>query len=278
MAVMSPGAAFAPVEVARGVTVEERWQQTGECAQADSPAHVFVLQTMPVARAQQRWEGTRREGAMSAGELAVLPAGLPMRWGWNGPVQSLHVSIDARRADVLAAEFAGRPNVELPPSFVIDDAATRHLLQTLRMEAISGTDPLKCEQLIQILLSRLGLRRRQSVRPPAGGLPETRLNAVMDWVEDNLEQRISVSDMAAVAGVETSWFTRLFTRAVGRSPYRYVLERRVLHAQHAIRAGGSLASVAGMFGFVDQAHLTRHFRDIVGHTPGAWAQKARRPA
>jgi AraC family transcriptional regulator len=278
MAVISPGDAFAPVEVARGVVVEERVQQAGGCEQADSSQHAIILQSVPVTRAQQRWEGTSREGAMSAGEVAVLPAGLPMRWQWDGAVQSLHVSIDDSRADALAAELMGGPTVELAPSFVIDDAPSRHLLQTLRMEAAIPTDSLRCEHVVQLLLTRLGSRRRTSVRPPRGTLPADRVNAVMEWVEDNLEHRVSVTDMAAIAGVEASWFSRLFTGAVGRPPYRYVLERRVLHAQHAIRAGGSLASVANRFGFVDQAHLTRHFKDIVGHTPGIWAQRARRPA
>ena len=58
-----------------------------------------------------------------------------------------------------------------------------------------------------------------------------RFNPVADVVEANLAGQISVTDLAAVAGVETSWFTRLFTRTVGCPPYQYVLNRRVLRAQ-----------------------------------------------
>jgi AraC family transcriptional regulator len=274
MALIHPGTAFAPVEVARGVVVEERAQETGECAQSDSGAHVFVLQSISVAKAFQRWEGKRRIGAMAAGQLSVLPAGLPMSWQWQGRVQSLHVSVDARQADVLAAPSLGRPTVELPSPFLVDDALTRHWLQTLRMEAVVGADLLRCEQLVQLLLGRLGPARR-GLRRPAGQLSQKRLNDVLEWVEDNLSQPITVTDLAAVAGVEASWFTRLFSRAVGRSPYKYVLERRVLHAQYAIRSGRPPAVAAAALGFVDQSHMTRHFKRLAGHTPGRFQRAAR---
>jgi AraC family transcriptional regulator len=93
MAMTAKSATFAARILATGITVEERVQPAGECAQSDSDAHVFVVQSTPVARAQQRWEGVRREGPMSSGEVALLPAGLPMRWQWRGQVQSLHVTI-----------------------------------------------------------------------------------------------------------------------------------------------------------------------------------------
>jgi len=65
-------AAFAARDVATGITVEERIQPAGECAQSGSDVHVFVVQSVPVDGAQQRWEGVRREGPMHSGEVALL--------------------------------------------------------------------------------------------------------------------------------------------------------------------------------------------------------------
>ena len=36
-----------------------------------------------------------------------------------------------------------------------------------------------------------------------------------------------------------------------------------------------IADVAAEVGFVDQAHLTRRFRDFVGTTPGRFAERRR---
>ena len=272
MSVIAPGALFPATTVADGIVVAERAQTTGECQQSDSSAHLFVLQSVPVKRALQVWEGARRTGSMLPGHLSVLPAGLPMTWQWTGPVQSLHVSVAADVADIFAS---GQPPLEIPAPFLLDDALARHFLEFLRMEAAVGADVLRCEQLVQRLLERVGVRRRRTRRRAMGGLAPHRFNAVADWVEANLAGQISVTDLAAVAGVETSWFTRLFTQTVGCPPYQYVLNRRVLRAQYALRAGMSPAAAATLCGFVDQAHLTRHFRRVVGHTPAAWARMAR---
>jgi AraC family transcriptional regulator len=264
-------AAFAVRTVAAGITVEERVQPEGECAQSDSDAHVFVVQSTPVAAAQQRWEGVRREGPMRSGEVALLPAGLPMHWQWRGQVQSLHVAIDAAVADVLLADAAGRA-VEMPAVQLLDDRVASHLLERLRMDAVGSTDPLRVEETAQQLLSRVRVGSRSA---PRHSLPPHRLNQVADWIDAHLGEPISLADLAAIAGVEASWFTRLFRRSAGVAPYRYVLNRRIIHAQSALRDGMVPAAVAMKCGFVDQAHLTRHFRRIVGVPPAAWAARAR---
>ena len=274
MSVVVTGAPLAATEVAPGVIVEECVQAAGECAQSDSQEHVFVLQSRPVIRAQQVWEGRRREGSMPAGELSILPAGLPMTWRWAGAVQSLHVRISASTADDLAGGLLRRGRVDIPPSFSVPDLLARHLLETLRADATVPANTLKVEQLIQQVLTRI------DVGYPAPALPgkrlsTTRLNTVLDWIDEHLSESISTAQLAALASVETSWFTRLFSATVGCSPYRYVLRRRVVHAQHALRAGASPAAAAARYGFVDQAHLTRHFTRIVGRPPAAWARAAR---
>jgi transcriptional regulator GlxA family with amidase domain len=45
---------------------------------------------------------------------------------------------------------------------------------------------------------------------------------------------------------------------------------RVRRAKSLLRAGLPIALVAAEAGFYDQAHLTRHFKRIVGLTPGRY--------
>ena len=267
MAAVAAGPTFTARRLAEGITVEEVVQVAGECSQSDSDAHVFVMQSTPVNRAHQVWEGVRREGPMCAGEVAILPAGLPMRWVWDSVVPSLPVVVDASTADDLLAD-----SVDLRTTHLLDDTVTGHLLQRLRMDAVSDPDPLRVEQTVQQLLDRVRIGRAEVIRH---SLPQRRLERVLDWIEAHLAEPLSIGELAAVAGVETSWFARLFVRSVGLPPYRYVLQRRITHAQHALRAGMTPAAVASEYGFVDQAHLTRHFRRVVGSPPAAWAAHAR---
>ena len=72
MSVIAPGALFPATTVADGIVVAERAQTTGECQQSDSSAHLFVLQSAPVKRALQVWEGAHRTGSMLPGHLSVF--------------------------------------------------------------------------------------------------------------------------------------------------------------------------------------------------------------
>lgn len=266
------GSPFAPVEVATGVVVEERAQAAGECTSRGSAGHQLVLQSRDVPRTQQRWDGVRRDGPMRAGHVTLLPAGLPVRWCWDSPVQSLHVTIDRRlAADLTQGVLPPGARTAWRESSLSEHSLVRQHLEALRLQAAGGgSDPLRAELLVQRLILHLA-GGPAAVRPPGSGLPPARLTAVLDWLEAHLDERISVHELAAVAGVEISWFTRLFRVSVGSSPYQYLLERRVVRAQQLLRDGTRPADVAPTCGFVDQAHLTRHFRRVLGVTPGVWA-------
>ncbi len=63
---------------------------------------------------------------------------------------------------------------------------------------------------------------------------------------------------------------RAFSRAFGLPPHRYVIGRRVDAARRRLLAGEPPAAVATAVGFCDQAHLTRHFRRVLGTSPARY--------
>jgi transcriptional regulator GlxA family with amidase domain len=50
-----------------------------------------------------------------------------------------------------------------------------------------------------------------------------------------------------------------------------------LATQHMLQTDAPLSDIALRCGFVDQAHLCKHFRKVTGETPAAW-RRARRAA
>ena len=60
-----------------------------------------------------------------------------------------------------------------------------------------------------------------------------------------------------------------------RSPHAFLEQPRVRRAQSLLRTGLLPADVAAEVGFADQSHLTRHFKRIVGVTPGRYRAGAR---
>ena len=83
--------------------------------------------------------------------------------------------------------------------------------------------------------------------------------------------------MAAVARLNPYHFARQFKAATGLPPHQHVIMRRVERAKGFLQGGGdlSLAEVALDSGFSDQSQFSRHFKRLVGVTPGQFRTPAR---
>ena len=60
--------------------------------------------------------------------------------------------------------------------------------------------------------------------------------------------------------------------AVGMTPHAYQTQVRVRRAKSLLQAGLPITLAAAEAGFYDQAHLNRHFKRIVGLTPGRYVK------
>ena len=107
-------------------------------------------------------------------------------------------------------------------------------------------------------------------------LARWKLLRVFDFTERNLGGSIRVADLANVASLSVSHFTRAFRRSVGITPRVFVLERRIVRAKALmLSTQDSLSSIASACGLTDQSHFTRRFRQVVGLTPKRWRRQQR---
>ena len=134
------------------------------------------------------------------------------------------------------------------------------------------------------ILEATSLLRRQVDPQPvegAGDAGKERLLAwqarkVLDHIDRHLTGRVRVADLCALVSRSEGHFSRSFRGTFGCSPHAFMIRRRVeLAARHMLEADMSLSDIALDCGFVDQAHLSKHFRVVTGETPAAW-RRARR--
>jgi AraC family transcriptional regulator len=100
---------------------------------------------------------------------------------------------------------------------------------------------------------------------------------VLDYIDRHITGRVPVADLCALIWRSEAHFSRSFRGAFGCSPHAFVIRRRVeLATKHMLETDMSLSDIALACGFVDQAHLCKHFRAVTGDTPAAWrrARKA----
>lgn len=98
-----------------------------------------------------------------------------------------------------------------------------------------------------------------------------RLKRVLDLIEARLSTELSLEELAAEACFSPFHFARLFRKAIGLTPHRYVTERRIQVAKEHLSLGRmSLAEIALETGFGSQANFNRVFRKATGCSPGQY--------
>ena len=109
-----------------------------------------------------------------------------------------------------------------------------------------------------------------------GGLAPWQAQRVIKHIDGALAAKIRIGDLAAITRLSASYFARAFKCSFGETPYGYILRRRLQRAQEMmLTTEESLCQIALGCGFSDQAHMTKLFRQFVGHSPGAWRRSLR---
>jgi len=164
-----------------------------------------------------------------------------------------------------------------------DDPFVRHLADALAIaESATDTHSAVCAEALRFaILARQVIRvdRHQSTQRSANflanrpyrPLPKWRLKRVLDYVDRNLDARITLQHMASVAGLSRMHFAAQFRAATGLRPHDYLLMRRVDRAKDFLKKGDlQLAEIALSVGFQTQAHFTTVFKRFAGDTPHQW--------
>lgn len=94
----------------------------------------------------------------------------------------------------------------------------------------------------------------------------------IELMRARLASPLTLDELAAHAGVDKFRLCRAFRSQIGFAPYAYLTRLRIARAKQLLAAGAAPAAVAPAVGLYDQSQLTRHFRRLVGTTPGRFAR------
>lgn len=109
-----------------------------------------------------------------------------------------------------------------------------------------------------------------------GGLPPAVLKRVRTYIEGHLAERMSIEQLAAVAGLSVFHFARAFKQSQGTTPHEYLVDRRVAHARTLLKeTDAPLSEIALASGFADQSHFARQFKKRIGISPRSFRQSER---
>lgn len=201
-------------------------------------------------------------------------AATPEGWAYRVLYPKVSVVTD------VAAELGWPRGTPRFPQTVVYDQVSASLLRSAHRAAEHG-DQLASSTLLTTALA--GLLRAHAAAAPAGGKAHlVRAPAAVRDVCDVLEARLSnppsLSELADLTGLNQFALLRAFRGITGLPPHAYLNQLRVRHARLLLDSGLPAADVAVQTGFADQAHLTRHFKRVVGVPPAAYQRERLQPA
>ena len=154
--------------------------------------------------------------------------------------------------------------------FVEDRCLSRQLLRLHRkLETHAGA--LDLESSILGVFEQLARKcARVSAQNDRSCIEKSKIKAVKDYVHAYYGQDITLEDLAAVAQFSPYHLLRSFRSSIGITPHAYLIQVRVEEGKRLLKAGNSISDVSITVGFTDQSHFTRHFKRIMGVTPGQY--------
>jgi AraC-like DNA-binding protein len=196
-----------------------------------------------------------------------------------------HVAHDGRAATpdgffkrVLYLE-AGRIDVDLVGRAVDhpgwDDPTLRAEVDRVHQALAHPGDELEAESRLALVTERLArhlAREEIDVVTPRAPALVARLRELLD---SRAVDGITLEEASRLLEASPTHLVRAFRRETGIPPHRYLVGRRLDAARRQLLRGDRPVDVAAAVGFYDQAHLTRHFRQLLGVTPGQYVASAR---
>lgn len=252
--------------------------ETGEIVAKQHGVAIFSEMPAPVL-AERSLDGCFRHEEVAQGDILVVPAEVTSCTRWYGAGGIILLGFEPTVFDRIVGETAHSANIKLTPHFATPDPFIYQLGLTLKttLETYGVASRLYAETMTNALIVHLlqyYSSRCPVMRHYTGGLPQHKLQQVIDYIQAHLSQDFGLEDLAAVAQMSAHYFSQLFKQATGTTPHQFVISSRIERSKELLRQKhSSIAEVARCVGFVDQSHFHRHFKRLVGMTPRTFQQQ-----
>lgn len=120
-------------------------------------------------------------------------------------------------------------------------------------------------------VTALACLSRDLVESSRGGLIDQHLSGMVDFIQTNFQQRLSVGALARMAGLSATQLDRRMRRIFNLSTQQFIIKTRLSAATQQLQyTDSSIAQIAADCGFCDQAAFANQFRRFVGLSPSEY--------
>lgn len=155
------------------------------------------------------------------------------------------------------------------PSPVLPDHRFAREVAALPRRFLRATSALEQETLITDIIGGLAAVSGSSRRGKKFSHGRV-VREVRDRLAENLSENLSLAELARAAGLSPWQLCRAFRTTYGLAPHAWLTHRRIEAGKRLLSLGWTPSAVAFEVGFADQSHFHRHFRRLVGASPGQY--------
>ena len=222
-----------------------------------------------------RIDGKEYDGINKKGDIWLKPATCGGFWHWESNDEALIFTIEPAFLRKVAAEN-DCPNadaLEIQPVVHKSDRDLDNLVTMFMREMNHANlgNILVLESLVDLFMVHL-LRNYCTFPAKTGerseGLAPGKLKRAIEYINDNLNHSITVSQIAETIDISQYYFSREFKKSTGLTPHEYVVTQRILKAKELLKDEKlSMEEIVHHCGFTHQSHMGKLFRKHIGTTP-----------
>ena len=195
----------------------------------------------------------------AAGDLLLIPARVSHNQIDHGSVRTLYLGFEQSSLTITSPQM-----IHLASPHLIEQCMWT-LLQ-LYTRQWQGT-PQSCQQLLHVLLMEVSVQ----LSPKRQTAHQRRLADLLHWVEDHLDQPLSVEVLADQTQLSAGRLFQLFQEHYNQSPMQYVQLQRMARARLYLQDPYlSVKRIACLCGYPDANLFIRTFRRHHDHPPRQW--------
>jgi len=192
-------------------------------------------------------------------QLTLAPALVvdhAVRMHLTGPGTAVAFRLDLVEHDERLAQLARSMTTELT-----DEKPGREIVLDALVEQV----------VVHLLRHYSNIRRSEELELSRVGLIDRRIRRSVELMHAQLEQDLSLKEIAAASYLSPFHFVRVFKKLTGTTPHAYLASIRTSRAQLLLAEPNlSVTEISSRVGYSSPSHFTKAFRQATGLNPRAF--------
>jgi AraC family transcriptional regulator len=248
-----------------------------EIPEMASPQHTIAFsspQSTPVTElvfADRVYQIPRVEKQHSIG---IFPCKLLMKCRWSEESEFSHIYLDSTFLSHAAHESVSPDRVEL--MLTLPPTADPLIWQIgASLKSVLANNPQNscfyAESMATALAAHLlqfYTTHPQVLREYEDGLSKVKLGQAIDYINEHLNQNLTLTEIAVEVDMSQYYFCRLFKQSIRMTPHQYLIQQRVERSKPLLKQPETrIVDIANQCGFANPSHFAKCFRQRVGISP-----------